>query len=190
MRRKLFIILSAFLVVFSTSCYKQPENKLMQEKGKSQNTVLLLQHQIDSLNALGEFDIQVAKDYISNVRLYTHEYPEDPISAELLYHAALMAMTVAKATQDIDEKESYSQIALIIFDDIQKVYPEFSGIKNCLFNKGVIFDDILNDFENAEIFYRMYIATYPTDTLAISLEGYLQFFGKSPEEIMVEYRWR
>jgi hypothetical protein len=187
MKSKLLIVFSIFIMIFGTSCSKTSDNKLLHEKGKSQTTVLQLLQQIDSLNALGAFNAQVAKDFITTARTFSTEYPEDQMSAEFLYKAALMAMTVAKVSQNTEEKELYCQTALTIFDDIQKVYPEFSGIKNCIINKGVIYDDILHDYDNAEMYYRIYIAAYPTDTMAINLESYLRYLGKSPDEIMAEF---
>jgi hypothetical protein len=50
----------------------------------------------------------------------------------------------------------------------------------------MIYEDILHDYENAEIFYREFIARYPADSLAINLESYLPYLGKSPEEIILE----
>jgi hypothetical protein len=142
--------------------------------------------QIDSLSSIGEFNPEFAKDYITKTEEFAEKYPEDPMSAEFLYNAGLMAMAVAKASEDVEETELYCQKALTIFNDIQKIYPEFSGVKNCILNKGVIYDDILHDYENAEIYYRAFIARYSTDTLAINIESYLQYLGKSPEDIMAE----
>jgi tetratricopeptide (TPR) repeat protein len=109
-----------------------------------------------------------------------------PMSAEFLYKAGLMAMTVAKTSGNSEETILYTQKALAIFENIQKIYPEFNGIRNCIINKGIIYEDILHDYENAEIFYREFIARYPTDTLAINLASYLQYLGKTPEDIMSE----
>jgi tetratricopeptide (TPR) repeat protein len=187
MKIKLFIGISILLAILCSSCYKSSDKKSQRVKGQSQTTVLQLLQQIDTIDVLGEFNASIAKEYISKAEAFSHEYPEDPMSAELLYKAALISMTVAKSSQIQDEIELYSQKALSIFDNIQKVYPEFNGIKNCIFNKGVIYDDILLDYENAEFYYRMYIATYPTDTLAINLESYLQYLGKSPEEIIAQF---
>jgi len=187
MKSKLLIWIAIFIMVFSTGCYRSSNNKLLQEKGPSQAAVLHLLQQIDSLRSLGEFNPAIAKDYIAKAEEFGNTYPEDPMSAEFLYRAGLMAMTVAKASGTPEETELYSQKALNIFNNIQKVYPEFSGVKNAIFNKGVIYDDILHDYRNAEYFYREFITKYPADSMAINLESYLQFLGKSPEEIMLEF---
>jgi tetratricopeptide (TPR) repeat protein len=133
---------------------------------------------------MGEINFDIAKDFISKAGGFSEKYPEDPMAAEFLYRSGLMAMTVAKASNDLEEVTLYSKKALIIFDDIQKIYPDFSGVKNCIINKGIIYEDILLDYDSAEFFYREFIAKYPTDTLAVNLESYLPYLGKSPEEIM------
>jgi hypothetical protein len=187
MKLKILIFCTIAAMIFATSCNNGSNNKLLQEKGKSQTAVLQLLQQIDSLGNLGIFDLNIAKDYIASAEQFSNEYPEDSMTPEFLYKAGLMAMTVAKSSESHEEKTLYCQNAFTIFDDIERVYPEFNGIRNCLFNRGVIFDDILHDYESAEIYYRMYIARYPTDSLSITLESYLQYLGKSPEEIIAEF---
>jgi len=187
MKSKLLIWITIFIMIFCTSCYRDANNKRLQEKGQSQTVILLLLQQTDSLGSLGEFNPFIAKDYIDKAEKFGDIYPEDPMSAEFLYRAGLMAMTVAKLTENSEEMVEYCRKALVIFDDIQKVYPEFSGVKNGMLNKGIIYDDILRDYENAEIHYRAFMARYPTDTMAINLELYLQYLGKSAEEIMLEF---
>jgi hypothetical protein len=187
MKVKLLIGITVFAMLFSTGCNRNADNKLLKEKGQAQTAVLQLLQQIDSLGESGEFNPSVAKEFIIKAEEFGIEYPEDPMSIEFLYRAGLMAMTVAKASENPEETELYSQKALMIFDDIQKVYPEFNGVKNCILNKAIIFDDILHDYRNAEYYYREFIAKYPGDTLAINLESYLQYLGKTPEEIMLEF---
>ena len=189
MKSKLWIYFAIIAFIFATSCSGGLNNKLLQEKGELQATVLQLLQQIDSLGNMGEYNLAITKDYIAKAEQFGNTYPEDPMSVELLYKAGLLSMRIAQA-QAFENPEGttlYAQKALTIFDDIQKVYPEFNGVKNCIFYKGVIYDDILHDYENAEIYYRTFIARYPTDSLAINLESYLQHLGKTPEEIMAEF---
>jgi tetratricopeptide (TPR) repeat protein len=186
MKPKLWATLAIVILVFGISCQRESSNTILQKKGKSQTDVLQLHQQIDSLSSIGEFNPEFAKEYIAKTEEFVEKYPENPMSADFLYKAGLMAMTVAKASETSEETELYSQKALAIFDNIQKIYPDFSGVKNSMLNKGVVYDDILHDYENAEIYYRAFIAKYPTDTLAINIESYLQYLGKSPEDIIAE----
>jgi len=184
MNSKIFIWFSIFICVFAISCNRTSNNTLLQEKGQAQADILQLLQQLDTQEETGKFDFDGVTDFIVKAEKFSTDYPEDPMSAEVLYKAALMAMTLAKVTEKPAETHLYSQKALTIFDNILRIYPDFNGIKNCMFNKGVVYDDILHDYENAEIFYKAFIAKYPTDTLAINLEVYLQYLGKSPEEIL------
>jgi len=182
--KNFFVCSIIFTLVFVTSCYRDSNITVFQSKGKSHNCLLQLLQKIDSLGSVGEFNSLLAKEYITQTEKFCDQYPEDPMSAEFLYKAGLLAMTVAKATDDADEVYIFSEKALEIFDDIQKIYPDFNGVKNCILNKGVIYDDLMHDYENAEILYKEFIARYPNDTLAINIETYLQYLGKSPEEII------
>jgi tetratricopeptide (TPR) repeat protein len=183
MKRNRLSLFAIIILLLATSCHRESGNTVLQEKGKSQTAVLQLLQQIDSLGNLGECYTTVAKDYISKAEFFCSTYPEDPMSAEFLYKAGLIAMTVAKITENQEETGLYCQKALTIFDDIQRVYPDYVNIKNCILNKGVVYDDILHDYQNAELLYKEFIAKYPTDSLAINIGAYLQYIGKSPEEI-------
>ena len=174
------------MLFFCTNCYRKSITALQQEKGKSQTCLLQLLQQIDSLSFFGEFDPLISKNYIQITRDFASTYPEDNMSAEFLYKAGLIAMTVAKESENSEEKDFYCREAFDIFDDILRIYPEFEGAKNCILNKGVIYDDILHNYDTAELYYREFIARYPTDSLARNMELYLQFLGKSPEEILAE----
>ena len=182
--RKIFVCFTVFILIFVTGCYRESNTSLLPEKGKSQTSLLQLLQQIDSLSILGEFDTVISKDYITQSEEFSEMNPENPMAAEFLYKGGLLAMTVAKYSGNPEETYFYSQKALTIFNNIQKIYPDFSDIRNCILNKGVVYDDILQDYENAEIFYREFIARYPNDTLAIKLESYLQYLVKSPDEII------
>ena len=187
MKTRLLVYSAIFCMIFGAGCYKGHNSTLIQQKGKAQTEILQLLQQIDSLENAGELDFDIFNNFITKAESFSNKYPEAPMSAEFLYRAGLMAMAIAKVAENIDETDLYCQRALAIFDDIQKIYPDFNGVKNCILNKGIVFDDILHDYENAEILYREFIARYPTDTLAINLESYLPYLGKSSEEIMLEF---
>ena len=185
--KKIFVGFTIFILISVTGCYREPNSSLLPEKGKSQNSLLQLLQEIDSLNFLGEFDPIISKEYITQTEEFCKMNPEDPMAAEFLYKGGLLAMTVAKYSGNQEETYLYSQKALTIFDNILKIYPDFNGVNNCILNKGVVYDDILHDYDNAEIYYREFMARCPNDTLAIKLEPYLQYLGKSPDEIMASY---
>jgi hypothetical protein len=183
---KKIVWLAIFVLAFMPGCHRTSNNTLLQQKGKAQTAVLQLLQTIDSMENLGD-DLDLVKEYIAKAEEFGDTYPEDIMSAEFLYKAGLMAMTVAKASDDLEEIAFFSQKALLIFNDIQLIYPDFNGVGNCIINKGIVYEDILHDYENAEVSYREFIARYPTDTLAINLESYLPYLGKSPEEILASF---
>jgi len=181
MSYKKTVWLAIFALLFLSSCYRPSNNTLLQQKGKAQTELLQLLQTIDSLSINDEFEPIVVKTYIVKSEEFGSTFPEDPMSPVFLYKAAEFAIVVAKISENQEETILFSQKAITIFDDIQKIYPDFSDIRNCILNKGIIYDDIFHDYENAEIFYREFITRFPTDTLTIGLETYLQHLGKTPE---------
>jgi hypothetical protein len=180
MKRFLFIGFAIFFIAFGTNCHKVTNLNTMPQKGKEQSVILQLLQQIDSESNLGEVNFELAKEYFEKTNQFSNKYPEDPMAVEFLYRAGLIAMRAATVAENIENLDWYAQKALTIFDDIQMIYPDFSEVKNCIFNKCVIYNDILHDFVNAEIFHREYILRYPEDSLAT------QYIGKSIEELMIE----
>jgi len=186
MNYKKIIGLSIFVLSFLPGCHKSSNSTLLQQKGKAQAAVLQLLQTIDSIGNFGENNISVIRDFIVTAEEFRNNYPEDPMAPEFLYKAGLLAMTAAKSFENYEEISFYCQKALFIFDDIQRIYPDFDGIRNCILNKGIIYEDILHDYENAEISYREFIARYPSDTV-VNLESYLPYLGKSPDEIITSF---
>jgi hypothetical protein len=186
MKQKLFIFSTIILLILVTCCKRTPQNLLLLEKGKSQTCLLCLLQQIDSLVQLGEYDSDIFGEYIEKAEEFCTKYPEDPTSAEFLYKAGLMAMSLAKFSDNIEEKGFYSRKAIGFFDSIQMIYPEFHGLRKCILNKCILYDEILNDHENAEVCFREYIGRYSADTLTINIDSYLQYLGKSAEEFLSE----
>jgi tetratricopeptide (TPR) repeat protein len=183
MKTKFLIFLIGVLLILA-GCHREQTNTMLQQKEISLNSVLQLLQQIDSYETNRDFNGVIAKEYIDKAVAFASAYPEDPMSAELLYKAGLIAMAVAKIAENEEETELYSQKALTIFDDVLKIYPEFSETLNCILNKGVIYDELLHDFSNAELYYREFIAKSPSDSIAINIESCLQYLGNTPEEII------
>jgi TolA-binding protein len=187
MNTKKIVWFAIFILVFIPTCHRTTNNMMLQQKRKSQTTLLQLLQKIDSLSNFGDDFHLVYKDYIAEAEEFGEEYPEDPMSAEFLYKAGVLAMKIAEAAEDNAEKLLYCQKALLIMDEILLIYPDFYEVKNCVLYKGVIYDYLLMDYENAEIYYREFIARYPTDTLAVNVESYLPYLGKSPEETFGQF---
>jgi len=187
MNLKNLVWCAVVILVLIPSCRKTSNNTMLQQKGKAQTEVLQLLQTIESIDGFGENYILVIKDFIAMAEKFSSNYPEDTMTQEFMYKAGLLAMTVAKTSENSEETSYYCQKALLIFEDIQKIYPDYNGIRNCILNKGIIYEDILIDYENAEISYREFIARFPLDTLSANLESYLPYLGKSPEEIITSF---
>ena len=106
---------------------------------------------------------------------YVKSYPEDTLSPDYLYKAAMLSMN-----------NSRPQDAIGMIDQLIKNYPTYKKVPDCLFIKGFIYDNNLKDFVNAKKNYEEFLKKYPTHPFAVSARSSLKFLGKSPEEILKE----
>ena len=112
---------------------------------------------------------------LNEYKNYAKSYPQDTLSPEYLYKAAMLCMN-----------SSRPQEAIEIIDLVLINYPTYKKTPDCLFIKGFIYDNHLKDYVNAKKSYEEFLKKYPTHAFASSAESSLKFLGKSPEEILKE----
>lgn len=188
---KKIIYCIAFICLF-VACEKSGKKNILESKSASQSNIIQLYQKADSLRETGAIDISLYQQFIEESVAFYEEYPEDPTSPKLLLDAGVACMTMAKYYKDFYPAEKvtmvqHAQKALDIFEIMGKVYPDYPETKSSLLNKAIVYDDILEDYRSAEYEYREYIHKYPTDSTSINLQIYLQYLGKSPEDIMAEF---
>lgn len=189
MKRIIYFLSMVFLLV---SCTENSKNTTLEEKGRAQSALLLSFQKADSLRQTGAMNIELYKRFIDQAVAFYEEYPEESITPEMLQNAGVSSMTVAKFIKEFNaEDESgiveYAKKGIEIFDLIQKVYPDYEGAKKAYLNRGIIYDDILGDYKSAEYEYMEYITKYPHDSISVNLRYYIQYLGKTPEEIIAEF---
>jgi tetratricopeptide (TPR) repeat protein len=105
----------------------------------------------------------------------------------MLWNAAIAGMTYAKYAKELMRDSTammkYAQKSIQIFDIIQKVYPDYENSKNTYLYRGVIYDDILEDYEKAKSEYSEYIYKHPNDSASSNLKEYLKYLGVTTNEI-------
>lgn len=180
------------LVILFASCEEKTKRNSLEEIGKTQSQMLQAFQKVDSLRHEGIVEENIMNDFIDQAHAFYELYPEEKVAPEMLVNAGVASMTLAKyykETQpdDIASKAKYARQALSTFDIIVKVYPDYSGVKKSYLNKALIYDDILEDYSSAELEYREFIHKYPHDSISYNLSNYLQYLGKTPEEIMAEF---
>lgn len=104
---------------------------------------------------------------------YSEEFPDDSLTPLYIYRSAEMNRILNKGTQ-----------ALIKYDLLIKKYPESEYVPICYFLKGLVFENVLYNFNAAELSYREFIEKYPDHPLRKDAELSLKYLGKSVDEII------
>lgn len=185
--KKCLYLLFILSILISTSCKSKKESNPIEEKSKMQSELIQSYLSADSIYKMGVINIPIMSTFVDNAQKFATAYPEEAIAPEYLFKAGVLSMTLARTAQTKEEITKYAQDALAIFNNIQKVYPEYEGVKNCIFYRGTTYDDILHDYKSAEIEFRDYIHKYPQDSVSAILKDYLvNGLGKSPDEIAAD----
>lgn len=186
MKRYLYFLL-LLNILTSLSCNRKQETNPIEEKSKVQSELIDSYLKADSLYKQGIINVDVMSDFVEHAEKFAEAYPEEPIAPEYLFKAGVLSMTLARASNVKEEIAQYAKKSLEIFNQIQKVYPDYEGVKNCIFYRGTTYDDILHDYKSAEIEFRDYIHKYPQDSVSQILKDYLlNGLGKSPDEIAAD----
>lgn len=143
-----------------------------------------LYHIADSIYyKCGRIDTGAFSRFINKATLFVDSHPDDTIAATMLYRAGIGSMILAKAADGQVSTGEYCKKAIAIFNKFQKTYPDNPSADLCFYQRGVIYDDILHDWNSAEVEYKDYINRHKEDSLAIELSQYIKLLGKSEEEI-------
>lgn len=157
------IILSAFVLTF-ISCKEQKLKdidyiKEMEAKTFSPNSV--------------KIDTKLANELISVYEKFSSDYPDDSLSANYLFKAGEISMSINDGNK-----------ALLFFETYQKKFPELKKAPHCLFLQGFVYENHLKDTANARKKYQYFLEKYPTHELAKDASASIELLGKSTEEII------
>ena len=183
--KRLFYIVS-LLFLFS-SCASKSKLEAIDENSKQQSELLDVYCQIDSLIQRGIVDRELCDTFIKRALGFYQEFPEESITPKMLWSAGIVARTYAKYAKEFLSDSStmveYAKQSITIFDIIQKVYPDYEDVKNIYLYRGDIYDNILEDYDNAKYEYLEYINKYPNDSMSNSLKEYIKYLGVSADDI-------
>jgi TolA-binding protein len=115
---------------------------------------------------------ELMKAYIE----YADTYKNDTVVPTYLFKAGELAMNINNA-----------QKALELFERVYKEHPDYPKGADCMFLKGFIYDNMLQDLENAKNAYIDFIKKHPTHSFADDAQVLLQNLGKSPEELIKQF---
>lgn len=159
----LLALMTVFLVACGPSSQKQSKKIAVMEKS-------LVEASKGMLNK------QKAIELINVYQGFASSYPADTLTPVYLFKMAELQM------QAVSPQE-----AILSLDRIRKEYPEFRKAPECLFLKGFIYENNLNDLNKARRYYNEFLEKYPNHYFAKDAKVLIQNLGKSPEELVKEF---
>ncbi len=166
-------ILGILSIVFLIACGGGTENS--DSMSKADRLQIIKDLESKALVNVEKFDTATALALVKNYDLYANENPDDELTPGYLYKAVNYSSALVKP-----------ELSIQFIDRIIENYPDYEKTPYCMFLKGFIYEDYLNDLENAEKSYRLFIRKYPDHNMTDAAKFSLRNLGKSPEEILEE----
>ncbi len=171
-------------VMLAAGCHQRNATGESRKLGSRQKEIVELYNMADSVYYKeGRIDTAMFARFIEKAVAFAEAYPKDDISEDMLYRAGIGSMILAKAAQGRVQTAEHAKKAIYIFNLYQKNYPDAENARYCYYQRGIIYDDILGDYQSAENEYRDFMNRYPDDSLSAQLSEYIKMLGKSDKEI-------
>lgn len=123
-----------------------------------------------------KMDKRKALDLVNLYVRFADENPDDENSPEYLFKAADISMNLNRPNQTIK-----------LFDKILATYPTYSKTPSALFLKAFVYEDQLQDYDNAKKYYELFLTEYPDSEFTDDAEVSIKNLGKTPEELIQEF---
>ena len=160
-----FIIIILSLSAYLLSCTTDKESQL-------KNNITQLEQVLVEKNE-GIIDGKLAANMILAYTEFVDEFPEDQQSPDYLFKAA-----------DVSINVFHSQQTIKLFNRVINEYPKDKRAAQALFLKAFTFDNYMQEYDSAKIYYEEFLIKYPQHSFANDAEMSLENLGKSPEEIV------
>jgi outer membrane protein assembly factor BamD (BamD/ComL family) len=122
------------------------------------------------------FDKAKADSLMTLYTKFVKAYPQDSLSPDFLFRAAGIAMNSGDGT-----------IALNLYDQFLKDYPNHPQAAMSLFFKGFVYENLLRNLDYAKETYLQFIEKYPNDEFNDDARMALKNLGKTPDQMIREF---
>lgn len=116
---------------------------------------------------------------INKTLAYYEANPNDTIAARQLFLAGDVARGLRKYRQ-----------AVGCLEKVWRNFPQFRLAPDALFLQGFTFEVDLKDPDNAALYYREFLRSYPEHRLVPQVTQLLELVDKSPEDLIREFQQR
>ncbi len=159
-------LLLFFMAVLLVSCGSQQEKKQMRQTISNLETSLFS-------DTLGPVDRLKAQEMIQAYDDFVKLFPEDSLAPEYLYKGSELAMNLQMSGRAIEG-----------FQEILNNYPDFDKIALCVFLQAFIYENHMQQYDEAKALYRSFLEKYPSHELAEDALVSMQNMGKSLEDLI------
>ena len=181
--RKLQLVSFFFIAIISLACGNQGE-----ESQENSTFVALDKMNINNLDEeikkrekavradTAGIDAQKAAGLMEAYAVYAERFPNRANSADRLFKAGELAMSLNHAVQSIK-----------YFEAVYNKYEDYEKRPYALFLKAFVLENQAKEFEQAKLVYEEFLQNYPRHQMADDAEYSLKNMGKSPEELIREF---
>ena len=159
-------LLILFVAVLLVSCGSQQEKKQMRQNIASLETSLFS-------DSLGPVDRLKAQEMIQAYEDFVNLFPDDSLAPEYLYKGSELAMNLQMSGRAIEG-----------FQEILNNYPDFDKAALCVFLQAFIYENHMQQYDEAKALYRSFLEKYPGHELAEDAMVSMQNMGKSLEDLI------
>jgi outer membrane protein assembly factor BamD (BamD/ComL family) len=173
--KKLILIVLALIIVGGACQGPEKQSTEKQEEVTAEERIAALEEELFNAASM-RIDRKKALELIRLYEQYAREYPDDPKAPEYLFKAADISMNMRRP-----------KATIVMFDKIIEEFPGYEKSSSALFLKAFVYEDQLQDYENARKYYEQFLSEYPDSEFADDAEVSLKNLGKSPEELIKEF---
>ena len=168
------ILFLSIITIFSTAC-EGPQKGGKSDAMSLEESIRLQEETVYNADQ-NKLSRQEATVLVNLYEKYANKNPEDSLTPEYLFRASDITMNLRRPGQTIR-----------LFDRILNEYPDFKKAPVVLFLKAFVYEDQMQDYDNARKYYELFLEKYPDDDFADDAEISLKNLGKSPEELIREF---
>ena len=121
-------------------------------------------------------DKEAAEGFIEKCKSYVQQFPEDSLSANLLFQAADVSRGLGNFGPSIQ-----------MWGQVWRKYEQYEKAPDALFLQGFVYDSDLKDAVNAKRYYQKFLERYPEHELAAQVQQLLSVIGQSPEDLIRQF---
>ena len=163
--RNLFLIFGSIVLFFS--CNQKP--KLDVDKQILEKEAILFDGSM-------QFNAVAAEELVKLYLIRVDSMPKDTLTADYLYKAADVSINLTNHSR-----------TLILLNRFQNEFPKHEKVAMCLFLKGFVYENQMNDTAQARKVYEEFIYRFPQNDFVEDARIAVRNLGKSPEELIREF---